>query len=51
MKLGKSFTVFVLFFGLALIKAFIDREWPEAIIFAALGVMSLWADSHDKKIK
>jgi len=40
--------VFVLFFGLALIKAFIDSEWPEAAIFAALGIMSLWADRKDK---
>lgn len=48
MKLGHNFAVFVLFFGLALIKAFIDHRWPEALIFLALGLLSLWADFKAK---
>jgi len=43
-KLGANFAVFILFFGIALIEAFQKQNWLEAILFLALGVMSLWAD-------
>lgn len=36
--------VFILFFGIALIEALQKQNWPEAILFMALGVISLWAD-------
>lgn len=42
-----SFTnlaIFVLFFGLALFEALQKQSWFEAAIFAALGILSLWAD-------
>lgn len=43
-----NLAVFVLFFGLALIEAFQKHNWLEAVLFAALGVVSLWADVHKK---
>lgn len=39
-----NLTVFALFFGIALIEAVHKRNWLEAVLFAALGVLSLWAD-------
>lgn len=39
-----NLTVFVLFFGLALIEAVQQGNWLSALLFAALGVLSLWAD-------
>lgn len=46
-----SFTniaVFIIFFGIALIEAIQKHNWLEAALFAALGIMSLWADFRKK---
>jgi len=43
-KLGQNFAVFVLFFGIALIEAFRNGNRAEALLFLALGALSLWAD-------
>ena len=45
MKLNTSFVIFILFFGIALIEAFQKQNWLEAVLFLALGGISLWADS------
>lgn len=39
-----NITIFILFFGLALIEAFQEHAWVKAGIFLALGILSLWAD-------
>ena len=39
-----NFAVFIIFFGIALIEAFRNRNWTEALLFLALGMISLWAD-------
>ena len=39
-----NITVFILFFGIALIEALQKQNWPEALLFLALGILSLWAD-------
>jgi len=39
-----NFAVFVILFGIALIEAFQKQNWLEAILFLALGVLSLRAD-------
>jgi len=39
-----NLTVFILFFGIALIEAIQRKNWLEASLFLALGVVSLWAD-------
>jgi hypothetical protein len=44
-----NLAVFVLFFGLALVEAIQNRGWIEAVLFMALGIMSLWADFHKKQ--
>jgi len=43
-----NFTVFILFFGVALIQALQNNDWLQAGLFAALGVLSLWADFSRK---
>ncbi len=37
-------TVFLIFFGIALIEALQNRNWLEALLFLSLGVISLKAD-------
>ncbi len=39
-----NLAVFVIFFGIALIEAFQKQSWLEALLFLALGVLSLRAD-------
>ncbi|MDD2935162.1 MAG: hypothetical protein PHX25_01685 [Candidatus Pacebacteria bacterium] len=39
-----NITVFILFFGIALITAIQEENWLEASLFLALGILSLWAD-------
>ena len=43
-----NITVFILFFGIALIEAIQKHNWLEAVLFAALGVLSLRADFYKK---
>jgi hypothetical protein len=43
-----NLTVFIIFFGTALFEAFQKQNWIEVIIFLALGILSLWADSKRK---
>lgn len=43
-----NITVFILFFGIALIEALQKQNWIEAILFMVLGVISLWADFKKK---
>jgi hypothetical protein len=47
-----SFTniaVFIIFFGIALLEAVKQQNWLEAILFLALGIISLWADFRKNK--
>lgn len=39
-----NITIFILFFGLALIEAIQKQNWLESVIFLLLGIVSLWAD-------
>ncbi|MBI4187775.1 MAG: hypothetical protein HY529_01055 [Chloroflexi bacterium] len=39
-----NLAVFVIFFGIALIEALQKQNWLEAVLFFALGVLSLLAD-------
>lgn len=39
-----NFTVFILFFGIALIEALKKQNWLEAVLFLGVGIVSLWAD-------
>lgn len=44
LSFGTNFAVFVIFFGIALIEALEEQHWLEALLFAALGIISLWTD-------
>ena len=44
-----SVVVFLLFFGVALFEAVQKQDWPFALIFFALGILSYWADTKDMK--
>lgn len=39
-----NITVFIIFFGIALIEAIKNDNWLGAGLFLALGLLSLWAD-------
>ncbi|MDP3963334.1 MAG: hypothetical protein Q8Q39_02450 [bacterium] len=43
-----NITVFIIFFGIALIEALQKENWIEAALFVALGVISLKADFGKK---
>jgi len=43
-----NITVFIIFFGIALIEAIQKQNWLEAILFLALGLISLKADFTKK---
>jgi len=43
-----NLTVFILFFGIALIEALQKQNWLEALLFMALGILSLRADFLSK---
>jgi hypothetical protein len=43
---GASLTIFILFFGLALVEALKRHNWPEAALFLLLGVVSFLADTR-----
>jgi hypothetical protein len=44
-KLGTSFTVFLLFFGVAALEAFQTRNWIKAALWLAIGGVFLVADN------
>lgn len=44
-----NMTVFILFFGIALIEAIQGGNWIQAALFLALGVLSLRADFFKNK--
>jgi len=44
-----NIAVFIIFFGIALIEAFQKQNWLEAVLFLALGLLSLWADIKKPK--
>lgn len=39
-----NITVFIIFFGIALVEAVQKKNWLEAALFLALGILSLRAD-------
>jgi hypothetical protein len=41
-----NLAVFIIFFGIASIEAFKHQNWIEALLFLALGIISLWADAR-----
>jgi len=44
-KLGSNFTIFLLFFGVALIEAFQTQNWLKAFFWLVIGAVFLLADN------
>lgn len=49
LNFNAGLTIFILFFGIALIEAIEKHNWLEASIFLLLGVVSFWADKRKKQ--
>jgi len=48
-KMGTNFTVFLLFFGVAVIEAIQTRNWLKCIFWLAIGIVFLVADNPRKQ--
>lgn len=48
-KMNTSITIFILFFGIALLEAFEKHNWLEAGLFLLVGGVSFWADRRKSK--
>ena len=48
LQFGTNLTVFLLFFGVALLEAFQTRNWIKAAFWLAIGVVFLVADNIKK---
>lgn len=48
-RFGTNFTVFILFFGVALFEAFQSSNWGKAALWLAIGVVFLLADNLKHK--
>ena len=49
--MNASVTIFLLFFGIALLEAFEKHNWLEAFLFLLLGGVSFWADWRKSREK
>ena len=47
-RLGTGFTIFLLFFGVALLEAFQSGNWIKAVFWLAIGAVFLIADNLRK---
>jgi len=47
--LGTNFTVFLLFFGIATLEAFQERNWLKAAFWLAIGIVFLLADNSRRR--
>ncbi|MDO8467908.1 MAG: hypothetical protein Q7S56_03105 [Nanoarchaeota archaeon] len=45
MKFGTNFVIFILFFGVAALDVFKDKNWLGAAFWLAIGLVFLWADN------
>lgn len=48
-SLGANFTVFLLFFGIATLEAFQERNWLKASFWLAIGIVFLLADNFHRR--
>jgi len=49
-KPGAGFTIFLLFFGVALLEAFGKRNWMMIIFWLFIGALFLLLDTRGKKV-
>ena len=48
-RFGTGFTIFILFFGVALLEAFQSGNWIKAMFWLAIGAVFLIGDSVRKR--
>ena len=48
LRFGTNFTVFLLFFGIAMIESFQTRNWVKAMFWLAIAIVFLYADSKEQ---
>ena len=48
-RIGANFTVFLLFFGVAVLEAFQTQNWIKAAFWLAIGIVFLVADNLTKR--
>jgi len=49
LRLSTNFTVFLLFFGVAVVEAFQTRNWLKVAFWGAIGIVFLGADNMKKE--
>jgi hypothetical protein len=49
LRLSTNFTVFLLFFGVALLEAIQSGNWIKTIFWVAIGLVFLYADNLKKE--
>jgi len=49
LRLGTNVTVFLLFFGVAVLEAFQSRNWLKALFWLAIGLVFLLADNLKRR--
>jgi len=47
-RLNTNFTIFILFFGVAMLEAFQTKNWTKAAFWLVIGVVFLMADNVKK---
>ena len=47
-RIGTNFTVFLLFFGVALVESFQSRNWLKALFWLAIALVFLAADTYKR---
>lgn len=50
-KFGTGFTVFIIFFGIAVIEAFQKRDWLWIVLWIVIGLVFLFADNLKKHVR
>ena len=50
-RIGSGFTVFVLFFGIALLDAVATRAWLRVAFWCAIALVFLWADTIGRHVR
>jgi hypothetical protein len=48
-RLGQNFTVFLLFFGIALLEAFRTASWLRFAFWCAIAAVFLWGDAVKRR--
>jgi hypothetical protein len=48
-KFGTGFTIFIIFFGIAVVEAFDKQDWIWVVLWILIGMVFLYADNMKSK--